>query len=168
MPRASVGDTADATMTITPADIEAYADLVGDTNPIHVDDDYADDTMFDGRVAHGMLSAGVVSAALADLDGDVVYLAQDLAFEAPVRPGDTVTATAEVIESLGDDQLRVETTVTATTDPSKSPVDATEARDTTAATNDPGATTVLSGEATIMSIPHTTSTTNATAEACDD
>jgi 3-hydroxybutyryl-CoA dehydratase len=150
MPVASVGDTADATMTIEPADIEAYADLVGDTNPIHVDDDYADETMFDGRVAHGMLSAGVVSAALADLPGDVVYLAQDLAFEAPVRPDDTVTATAEVVESLGNDQLRVETTVTAT-----SP-DTTED------------TVVLSGEATVMSVPHEPDPEDATAAADAD
>lgn len=152
MPVATVGDTADATLTITPADIEAYADLVGDTNPIHVDDDYAEATMFDGRVAHGMLSAGVVSAALADLPGDVVYLSQDLAFEAPVRPGDTVTATAEVIETLGNDQLRVQTTVTATTSDGSDP------------------TTVLSGEATVMSVPHdpTPAEPEIEAETCDD
>jgi len=141
MPVASVGDTADAEKTITREDIEAYADLVGDTNPIHVDDDYAEDTMFDGRVAHGMLSAGVVSAALAELDGDVVYLSQDLAFEAPVRPGDTVTATADVVEDIGNDQLRVHTTV--------------EARPSDA--DDPDAddsTTVLSGDAIVMSVPH--------------
>lgn len=136
MPVASVGDTADATEIITDDDIEAYAALVGDTNPIHVDDDYAQDTMFDGRVAHGMLSAGIVSAALADLDGDVVYLSQDLQFEAPVRPGDTVTATAEVLEDLGNDQLRVQTTVTATSDDS------------------PEDTVVLSGDAIVMSVPH--------------
>jgi len=138
MPVASVGDTADATETITTDDIEAYAALVGDTNPIHVDDDYARDTMFDGRVAHGMLSAGIVSAALADLDGDVVYLSQDLQFEAPVRPGDTVTATAEVVEDLGNDQLRVQTTVTATSDESPEP------------------SVVLSGDAIVMSVPHET------------
>jgi len=92
--------------------------------------------MFDGRVAHGMLSAGVVSAALADLDGDIVYLSQDLQFEAPVRPGDTVTATAEVVEDLGNDQLRVQTTVTAASDESLED------------------TVVLSGDAIVMSVPH--------------
>jgi len=141
MPVASVGDTTTATETVTREDIEAYADLVGDHNPIHVDDDYAADTMFDGRVAHGMLSAGVVSAALADLDGDVIYLSQDLQFEAPVRPGDTVTATAEVVEDVGDDQLRVATTVTTQDD-----------------------TTVLSGDAIVMSVPHDPQP----ATACDD
>ncbi|NHN43422.1 MaoC family dehydratase [Halorubellus sp. JP-L1] len=135
MPVASVGDTAGATKTITRTDIEAYADLVGDTNPIHVDDDYAEATMFDGRVAHGMLSAGVVSAALADLAGDVVYLSQDLQFEAPVHPGDTVTATADVVEDVGNDQLRVQTTVVTGDD-----------------TDEP--TTVLSGDAIVMSVPH--------------
>jgi 3-hydroxybutyryl-CoA dehydratase len=137
MPVASVGDIADATETITDDDIEAYAALVGDTNPIHVDDEYAQETMFDGRVAHGMLSAGIVSAALAGLDGDIVYLSQDLQFEAPVRPGDTVTATAEVVEDIGNDQLRVQTTVVTDVDG-----------------DDP--TTVLSGDATVMSVPHET------------
>ena len=151
MPVASVGDTADATETITTDDIEAYARLVGDTNPIHVDDDYAQDTMFDGRVAHGMLSAGIVSAALAALDGDIVYLSQDIQFEAPVRPGDTVTATAEVLEDLGNDQLRVQTTVTATSDD----------------TDDP--TVVLSGDAIVMSVPHETrESMDADAAASDD
>jgi 3-hydroxybutyryl-CoA dehydratase len=157
MPVASVGDTADATKTITRSDIEAYADLVGDTNPIHVDDDYAEDTMFDGRVAHGMLSAGVLSAALADLDGDVVYLSQDLQFEAPVRPDETVTAHVEIVEDLGNDQLRAHTTVTTHTDT-------------------PDETTVLSGDAIVMSVPHQTpdaeeAETDADADAeaaCDD
>jgi 3-hydroxybutyryl-CoA dehydratase len=152
MPVASVGDTADATETITTDDIEAYATLVGDTNPIHVDDDYAQDTMFDGRVAHGMLSAGVVSAALADLDGDIVYLSQDLQFEAPVRPGDTVTATVEIVESLGNDQLRVVTTVTTNPDSDDPP-------------------TVLSGDAIVMSVPHQStadSTEPTDSAACDD
>jgi len=141
MPVASVGDTATATQTVTRDDIETYADLVGDHNPIHLDDDYAQDTMFDGRIAHGMLSAGVLSAALADLDGDIVYLSQDLHFEAPVRPGDTVTATAEVAEDIGDDQLRITTTVTTHDD-----------------------TTVLSGDAVVMSVPHNPQP----AAACDD
>jgi 3-hydroxybutyryl-CoA dehydratase len=152
MPVASVGDTADATETITTDDIEAYASLVGDTNPIHVDDDYAQDTMFDGRVAHGMLSAGIVSAALAGLDGDIVYLSQDLQFEAPVRPDDTVTAIAEVVEDLGNDQLRVVTTVTANPDG-----------------DDP--TVVLSGDAIVMSVPHQStadSTESTDSAACDD
>ncbi|WP_232701915.1 MaoC family dehydratase [Halobacterium wangiae] len=129
MPVASVGDTADASITVTEATIEAYADLSGDDNPIHADEEYASETMFGGCIAHGMLSAGPVSAALADLPGDIVYLSQDLRFENPVYPGDTVTARVEVVEELGGDRLRVETT---------------------AETDEP----VISGEAVVLSVPH--------------
>ncbi|WP_435320143.1 MaoC family dehydratase [Haloarchaeobius sp. TZWSO28] len=129
---ATVGDLATATMTVETEDIEAYAALVGDENPIHMEESYAEETMFDGRIAHGMLSAGVVSAALADLPGDVIYLSQDLQFQAPVQPGDTVEATAKVVEQVGDDRLRVTTTV------------------------DVAETTVLAGEAVVMSVPHET------------
>ncbi|WP_267641597.1 MaoC family dehydratase [Haloarchaeobius amylolyticus] len=127
---ATVGDLATATMTVEIEDIEAYAALVGDENPIHMEQAYAEETMFDGRIAHGMLSAGVVSAALADLPGDVVYLSQDLQFQAPVQPGDRVEAVAEVVEHVGDDRLRVQTTV------------------------EVGETTVLGGEAVVLSLPH--------------
>ncbi|WP_439028242.1 MaoC family dehydratase [Haloarchaeobius sp. DT45] len=127
---ATVGDLATATMTVTLEDIEAYAALVGDENPIHIDEAYAEETMFDGRIAHGMLSAGVVSAALADLPGDVIYLSQDLQFQAPVQPGDTVEAQAEVVENVGGDRLRVHTTV------------------------EVAETTVLAGEAVVLSVPH--------------
>jgi acyl dehydratase len=91
MPVASVGDTAESAVTVTEETIEAYADLSGDDNPIHRDPEYASETMFGGRIAHGMLSAGPVSAALADLPGDIIYLSQDLTFENPVYPGDGVT-----------------------------------------------------------------------------
>ena len=130
MPVASVDDTAEATLVVTEDIVDAYAEVTGDDNPIHLDDDYAGETLFGGRVAHGMLSAGVVSAALADLPGDIVYLSQDLTFENPVRPGQTVTATVTVVEQLGDDRLRVETV--AETDDER----------------------VLSGEAVVMSLPH--------------
>ena len=130
MPIATPGDYAEASLSITVSAIDAYAELTGDDNPIHLDDDYAAETFFGGRVAHGMFTAGAVSAALADLPGDVVYLSQDLSFENPVRPGQTVTATVTVVEQLGDDRLRVETV--ARTDEEQ----------------------VLSGEAVIMSLPH--------------
>jgi 3-hydroxybutyryl-CoA dehydratase len=129
MPVASVGDTADASITVTEETIETYAELSGDDNPIHADEDYASETMFGGRIAHGMLSAGPVSAALAALPGDIVYLSQDLRFENPVYPGDTVTARVEVVEELGDDRMRVKTT---------------------AETEE----TVISGEAVVLSVPH--------------
>ena len=138
MPVASVGDAAESALTVTEESIDAYAELTGDDNPIHLDEGYAAETFFGGRVAHGMLTAGAVSAALADLPGDIVYLSQDLTFENPVRPGQTVTASAVVVEELSDDRLRVETTAEAESSES-----------------DGGdAERVLSGEAVVMSVPH--------------
>jgi 3-hydroxybutyryl-CoA dehydratase len=131
MPVASVGDTAEASITVTEQTIEAFADLTGDHNPIHEDPEYASETMFGGRIAHGMLSAAPISAAAADLPGDIIYLSQDLTFENPVYPGDTVTATVEVVEDLGGDRVRL---------------------DTTAETDE----TVVSGEAVVLSVPHET------------
>ncbi len=93
---------------MTAATVDQFASVTGDENPLHTDEEYASEGVFGGRVAHGALTAGVVSAALARLDGDVVYLSQESTFENPVFPGETVTATAEVVEDLGDDRLRVE------------------------------------------------------------
>lgn len=138
MPVASPEDTASASIDVTADTIDSYADLVGDHNPIHLDDEYASETMFGGRVAHGMLSAGVVSAALANLPGDVIYLGQELTFTKPVRPGQTVTARVEVLSDLGDDRLRVET-VAETTGEADAEADSE---------------VVLEGEATILSVPH--------------
>jgi 3-hydroxybutyryl-CoA dehydratase len=75
-----------------------FADLTGDTNPVHLDDDYAAGTRFGRRIAHGMIAAGLISAALAnDLPGPgTIYLSQTLQFKAPVYPGDTITTTVEV------------------------------------------------------------------------
>ena len=130
MPVAAVGDAASASIDVTTENIDAYADLTGDRNPIHLDDEYAAGTMFGGRIAHGMLGMGVVSAALASLPGDVIYLDQDCTFEAPVRPGDTLRAEATVVEELGGDRLRVETVASV------------------------GEETVIDGEATVLSVPH--------------
>ena len=71
-----------------------------DTNPVHLNEEFAKTTMFGGRIAHGMLSAGFISAVLANkLPGPgTIYLGQTLKFKAPVRPGDTVTATVTVKE----------------------------------------------------------------------
>jgi 3-hydroxybutyryl-CoA dehydratase len=89
-----VGETASLSKTITDDDIHAFADLVGDHNPVHLDDSYAKGTRFGRRIAHGMLSASLISALLANkLPGEgTVYLSQTLQFVAPVFPGDTVTA----------------------------------------------------------------------------
>jgi len=95
-----VGDTASFTKTVTAADIEQFAQVTGDTNPVHLDEAYAAKTMFKGRIAHGMLSAGYISAVLGTkLPGPgAIYLKQELSFRAPVKIGDTVTATATVTE----------------------------------------------------------------------
>ena len=90
--------------TVTDADIVLFAGVSGDTNPIHLNQDYAVTTMFKSRIAHGMLSAAFISAVLGTkLPGPgAVYVAQTLRFKAPVRVGDTVTARAEVTEILLD------------------------------------------------------------------
>ncbi len=85
---------------ITDLDIELFAQVSTDHNPVHLDDAYAMDTIFGGRIAHGMLTAGLISAVIGEqLPGHgTVYLGQSLKFMAPVRPGDVVTAEVEVLE----------------------------------------------------------------------
>lgn len=94
----AVGDTATRTLTITDEAIRAFADIVGDHNPVHLDDDYASQTPFGKRVAHGILCGSVISAALAnDLPGPgTIYLGQEFKFKKPVFVGDTLTATVTV------------------------------------------------------------------------
>ena len=93
-----VGTTASFSKTVTDADIVLFAGVSGDTNPVHIDEEYASATMFKGRIAHGMLTAAFLSAVLgARMPGPgAVYLSQSLRFRAPVRIGDTVRATATV------------------------------------------------------------------------
>jgi len=85
---------------VTDRDIEMFAEVSTDRNPVHLDDDYAHDTIFQGRIAHGMLTAGLISAVIGEqLPGHgTVYLGQTLKFMAPVRPGDMVKAEVEVTE----------------------------------------------------------------------
>ncbi|MGY6410832.1 MAG: MaoC family dehydratase [Alkalilacustris sp.] len=85
---------------VTDRDIELFAEVSTDRNPVHLDDAYAQDTIFEGRIAHGMLTAGLISAVIGEqLPGHgTVYLGQSLKFMAPVRPGDTVVATVTVTE----------------------------------------------------------------------
>jgi 3-hydroxybutyryl-CoA dehydratase len=93
-----VGDSAEVSRTITGDDVRAFAELTGDRNPVHLDEEYAAGTRFGRRIAHGMLGASLISAVLAnELPGrGAVYLSQKLRFVAPVYPGDTVTARVEV------------------------------------------------------------------------
>lgn len=98
MPSLKPGEKASRTTIITDEMIRAFASLTGDSNPVHLDDAYAATTRFGRRIAHGMIAAGLISAALAnDLPGPgTVYLSQTLQFKAPVYPGDTITTTVEV------------------------------------------------------------------------
>ncbi|HWR30972.1 MAG TPA: MaoC family dehydratase [Negativicutes bacterium] len=95
-----IGDTASMSKTVAECDVYAFAGITGDFNPVHIDEEFAKGTMFHERIAHGMLSAGFISAVLGtQLPGiNTIYLGQELSFKAPVRIGDTVTATVEVIE----------------------------------------------------------------------
>ena len=94
----SVGMTASFSKTVTDADLVLFVGVSGDTNPVHLDEDYAAGTMFKGRVAHGALTASFISTALGTkLPGPgSIYVAQTLKFKAPVHVGDTVTARVEV------------------------------------------------------------------------
>ncbi|PZW37853.1 3-hydroxybutyryl-CoA dehydratase [Humitalea rosea] len=94
----SLGQTASFAKTITEADILLFSAVSGDTNPVHLNQEFAETTAFKGRIAHGMLSAGLISTVLGTkLPGPgTIYLGQTLKFRAPVRIGDTVTATVTV------------------------------------------------------------------------
>lgn len=125
----SVGMTEVFEKTVTDADIEAFADISGDTNPLHLDDAFAQQTVFKGRIAHGMLSASYISTILGTkLPGPgCIYLSQTLRFKAPVRPGDRVKARVSV-KHIDEQKRRVELDCSCS-------VDETE---------------VLDGEATVM------------------
>ena len=104
MPTLILGQKATRTQTITDEMIRTFADLIGDHNPIHLDDAYAANTRFGKRIAHGMIAASLISATLAnDLPGPgTVYLSQTLQFKAPVYLGDTITAVIEVKSARED------------------------------------------------------------------
>jgi 3-hydroxybutyryl-CoA dehydratase len=98
----TVGASAELSKAVTDVDVMSYAAITGDYNPVHVDAEAAATSMFKGRIAHGMLSAGFISAVLAmKLPGPgAIYLSQSLRFTKPVRLGDTVTARVEVLETI--------------------------------------------------------------------
>ncbi len=107
-----VGMMRSLTKEITDLDIELFAQVSTDHNPVHLDEDYAQDTIFAGRIAHGMLTAGLISAVIGEqLPGHgTVYLGQSLKFLAPVRPGDLVTAEVTVLEiDYGKRRVQLET-----------------------------------------------------------
>lgn len=108
-----IGDSDRFAKTVTDADVYLFAGVTGDLNPAHIDESYAQGTFFKTRIAHGMLSAGFVSAVIGTrLPGPgSVYMRQTLDFLAPVRIGDTITATVEVVEKIEDKKrVRLKTT----------------------------------------------------------
>ncbi|MCB1757405.1 MAG: MaoC family dehydratase [Gammaproteobacteria bacterium] len=112
-----IGMSASFAKTITEADIVLFAAVSGDNNAVHINEEFARQTLFKGRIAHGMLSASVISAAIAGhLPGPgTIYLEQNLRFKAPVRPGNTVHATVTVTE-LFPEKKRVSLTTVCTVD----------------------------------------------------
>ena len=109
------GMSASVAKTVTEADIILFAGVSTDVNPAHIDEEYSKGTMFGGRIAHGMLSASFISAVLANkLPGPgTIYLSQTLKFKAPVRPGDTVTATVTVRDvNVAKNRVTLETVCT--------------------------------------------------------
>jgi 3-hydroxybutyryl-CoA dehydratase len=125
----SVGQSAELTRTVDEAAIVQFADVTGDNNPVHLDEAYAAGTPFKTRIAHGMLSAGYISAVIGTrLPGPgAIYMSQQLSFRRPVKIGDQVTARA---------------TITA--------IDADKARVTIETVCEVGGKAVLTGEALIM------------------
>ncbi|SBT04782.1 (R)-specific enoyl-CoA hydratase [Candidatus Accumulibacter aalborgensis] len=109
----SVGMSAETAKTITDADIVLFAAVSTDVNAVHMDEDFAKTTMFGGRIAHGMLSASLISAVLGNrLPGPgTIYMNQSLRFRAPVRPGDTVHAKVTVKEVITEKSRIVVDTV---------------------------------------------------------
>lgn len=110
----TVGQEASFTKTISETDVYLFAGITGDINPAHLNEEYAKNTFFKGRIAHGMLSAGLISAVLGfHMPGaGTIYLSQTLNFLAPVRIGDTVTAKGVVVEKLPKGRVKIETVCT--------------------------------------------------------
>ena len=105
--RSAQGTCAEFAKTITECDINGYAGITGDFNPVHINDVYAGATRFKGRIAHGMLTAGLISNVIGTrLPGPgTIYLSQNLTFTAPVKVNDTITARVEVTEPPTDKGL---------------------------------------------------------------
>lgn len=110
-----IGDRDYVVKTITETDVYLYAGITGDFNPAHINQVESEKTMFKGRIAHGMLTAGLISAVLGTkLPGPgTIYLGQELKFTKPVRFGDTIKAEAEIIEIIPEkNRLKLKTTCT--------------------------------------------------------
>jgi 3-hydroxybutyryl-CoA dehydratase len=110
-----IGDSAQFSKIVTETDIDLFAKVTGDFNPVHLDQAYAEKTQFKGRIAHGVLSIGFISNVLGNLlpGPGTIYLSQEVKFLAPVRIGDTITARVEVIELIPEkNRAKFKTTCT--------------------------------------------------------
>ena len=103
-----IGQSAEVVHTVTEEDIQTFGDLSGDYNPLHFDEEWAKTTMFEGRIAHGLLTAAFISTAIGmHLPGPgTIYMSQSMKFLGPVRIGDTITARVEV-SNLNDEKRRI-------------------------------------------------------------
>ncbi|MGN0783471.1 MAG: MaoC family dehydratase [Christensenellales bacterium] len=103
----TVGQKASLTKTFTDEDVRKFAEVSLDVNPLHLDDEYAKTTIFGKRIAHGVLTCGLISAVLANkLPGQgTIYLGQEVRFSAPVYLGDTITAACTVTEKRDDKKI---------------------------------------------------------------
>ena len=108
-----VGQTATYSKHVEERDIQLFAAVSGDCNPVHLDADYAATTMFKERIAHGMFSGALISAAIAcEMPGPgTIYLGQQMRFTRPVKLGDTLTVELEVLEKLPKGRVRIATRV---------------------------------------------------------
>jgi 3-hydroxybutyryl-CoA dehydratase len=99
-----LGDTAKFSKTVSESDVYLFAGVTGDLNPAHVSEEYAKDTFFKTRIAHGMLSASFISTVIGTMlpGPGTVYMRQEVSFLAPVKFGDTITAVVEVAEIIAD------------------------------------------------------------------
>jgi acyl dehydratase/CBS domain-containing protein len=107
----NVGDRVEFSKTISEQDVRTFAAVSGDTNRLHLDDEYATETRFGRRISHGTLVSGLISAALARLPGLTIYLSQDLSFLAPVDIDERVTAVCEVTGRFGQEKYELTTDV---------------------------------------------------------
>ncbi len=107
-----VGEYVEFTKPLTDADVHAFAQASGDTNRLHLDERFAGRSRFGGRIVHGTLVGGLISAALARLPGLTIYLSENLEFKGPARIGSVLTARCEIVEDLGEDKYRLTARVT--------------------------------------------------------
>ncbi|SEP08481.1 Acyl dehydratase [Halogranum amylolyticum] len=106
-PGVSVGDVVRFSKPITERDLKLFAEISGDKNRLHLDEAFAERTRFKRRIVHGALASSVISAALSKLPGLVIYLSQNVTYNAPVEIGERVTARCEVVADLGHNRYRL-------------------------------------------------------------